>query len=185
MGLGFGKDQKRIDNICNYLSAHVLERAAIQISKETKDKILQVLVKGEQDGWGVDRMTFELGSDELSLWQLRAIIRTESLIAMQYGRNINFDNSRWQSVNVWIAAHDYRTRHSHRDMDGKTVDVRKKFEVPIYKTINEVDIQVGVDMMFGPGDPTASAGNFVNCRCTMVTVAKRDASGRLVLKVKK
>jgi uncharacterized protein with gpF-like domain len=182
MGLGFGKNQELTDSICNYLSKHLLEKAGIEISKETKEKILQALIKGEQEGWGVDKIVYHIESDELSSWLLRSVIRTESLIAMQYGQNIKADNSRWQSENVWIAAHDHRTRHSHRDMDGKKVDVGQRFAVPIYETVNGVDIQIGVDMMLGPGDPTASPENFVNCRCSMRTVAKRDENGRLILK---
>jgi uncharacterized protein with gpF-like domain len=106
------------------------------------------------------------------------IVRTESLKAMQYGQRTAQTNSRWQTQSEWIAATDHRTRHSHRDVDGDKVDEGDRFKVAIFRG----KIQMGFDMMLGPGDPHASAGNVINCRCTLATTAKRDRNGRLVAK---
>lgn len=52
----------------------------------------------------------------------------------------------------WMATHDGRTRHSHRDIDGETVGVDEEF---------------GNGLMF-PADPDGPPEEVYNCRCTLV-----------------
>jgi uncharacterized protein with gpF-like domain len=64
----------------------------------------------------------------------------------------------------WVSVRDDRTRDSgdefnHLDMDGTIVGINEKFDVD-------------GELLDYPGDPTASAGNVCNCRCTMVPVVK-------------
>ncbi|MDG4796915.1 phage minor head protein [Micromonospora sp. WMMD1082] len=58
---------------------------------------------------------------------------------------------------VWVATHDHRTRHDHRDADGQRVALDGVFMVG------------GVPLRF-PGDPAAPPGQVVSCRCTMIGV---------------
>lgn len=61
----------------------------------------------------------------------------------------------------WLATLDNRTRHSHRELDGKIVGCNEKFESIL-----------GSKMMY-PGDKEgAKPGDLYNCRCTMITVEK-------------
>jgi hypothetical protein len=55
---------------------------------------------------------------------------------------------------VWISTPDERTRTDHRGVAAVGVD--DKFNV-------------GGERLDHPGDPTASVGNIVNCRCAMAT----------------
>lgn len=57
----------------------------------------------------------------------------------------------------WIATLDTRTRPEHLAAHGQTVGVDEDFTV------------AGERIAF-PGDPRASAGNVINCRCRVVTV---------------
>lgn len=57
----------------------------------------------------------------------------------------------------WIATLDSRTRPDHLAAHGQTVGVDEPFVV-------------GGERMDYPGDPSASAGNVISCRCRMVTV---------------
>jgi hypothetical protein len=43
---------------------------------------------------------------------------------------------------------------------------------------------VGGENILYPGDGKASAGNVINCRCTIAFVGKRDADGMLIIKNK-
>lgn len=52
----------------------------------------------------------------------------------------------------WMATHDNRTRHSHRDIDGETVGIEEEF---------------GNGLMF-PADPDGPPEEVYNCRCTLV-----------------
>ncbi len=181
---GFGKNQKWIDDICYYLSEHMLEKAVVSISESTKTRILEILIKGIQEGWGVDKMAYQLESDEIAIWQARTIVRTELVIAMSVGHKIGVEESLWEHTKLWISAVDHRTRHGHLLMNGQRIDYADKFAVPIFESIDGVDVQIGVDMMEGPGDPTAHIQNLANCRCTLAVNTKRGANGRLVRKQK-
>lgn len=175
---GFGFDAEWLKEIIAYLQQHVFNRVVLPITETTRDRILAKLIEGEEKGWGVDQILKELVHPDMTVSRARTIVRTESLKALEFGHKIAGEKSRWQYVSEWIAARDHRTRHSHRIIDGEQVDEGGRFAVPIFKG----NIQIGVDLMTGPGDPQASAGNVINCRCSLVTVAKRDKNGRLVLK---
>jgi hypothetical protein len=174
----FGIDEEFLAEILAYLRDRLLSRVVLPISATTIARIREVMEIGEREGWGIDKMAFELENDGLTLKRARLIVRTESAMAMNYGRQIAKKHSRWETETEWIAANDHRTRRAHHEVDGDKVDEGKRFVVPIYKK----NKRVGFDMMTGPGDPHASAGNVCNCRCTSATTAKRDKKGRLIQK---
>lgn len=163
---GFGFNQEWAESIINYFRLYLLQKAVVPISETTREQIRQVLIDGEQNGWGTDEIARRLLESELTLWRARMIVRTESAKAAFYGRKLGRDKTPYKTVREWIAADDHRTRHSHRVVDGLKVEDNGKFSVPVYKRVGKVDIQIGVDLMEGPGDPRASKGNIINCRCT-------------------
>ena len=57
-------------------------------------------------------------------------------------------------VQEWLAAHDLRTRHAHRMLDGQRQKVGHPFEVDGYK-------------IRYPGDPNAPGYLIYHCRCTV------------------
>lgn len=175
---GFGINEELLQAILTYLRQNIIINAVLPITKSLKELILAKISEGEREGWGVDRIAREIEQADYPRWMARRVVRTESLFATRIGKDQAKITSRWELETEWIAANDHRTRHSHRDVDGKKVDEGKKFRVPIYKG----RAIIGYDMMVGPGDRTASAGNVINCRCSDVTVAKRDARGRLIAK---
>lgn len=175
---GFGNDEELLAEIIAYLNQFILNRAVIPITQTTRDIILEKLIEGEEQGLGAEEIARELESAELTIERARLIVRTEALKAMQYGQRVSSSKSRWMTESEWIAAHDARTRDSHRLVDGETVPEGGRFKVAIFQK----GIQIGFDLMAGPGDPHASAANVCNCRCTLVTVAARDKNGRLIQK---
>ena len=174
----FGFNDEFVRDILAFFNQYLLNQAILPISETTKNQILQVISEGIQKGWGADKIAMALESPELLLWRARLITRTESNKAMNFGQRLGESKSEWESVKTWIAANDHRTRHAHRLVDGITVDFTQRFLVPIYKG----KLQAGVDLMTGPGDVHASAGNICNCRCTLAFAAKRDENGRLIRK---
>jgi hypothetical protein len=188
-GIGFGFNDEFLRDILNYFARYLLNKAVLPISETMKSIILNILTEGQQNGWGADKIAMQLESDELTLTRARLIVRTESNKAMNYGQLLGESKSEWESTKKWIAANDHRTRHSHRFIDDTVIDFKDRFHVPIYKTVGGVrgkkkgiEMQIGYDLMTGPGDLHASAGNICNCRCTLSFAAKRDADGRLVRK---
>jgi uncharacterized protein with gpF-like domain len=174
----FGFNEEWAEDIITYFKLHLLEKAVYPISQTTRDQILAVLEQGQREGWGYDRIADALRDPQLLLWRARMIVRTETLIASDIGRKLAADKSEYETGKEWIAANDHRTRHSHRAVDGEVIAQDAKFAVTIYKG----NLPVGVEMMTGPGDPNASAGNVINCRCTAALVPLRDENGKLIPK---
>lgn len=175
---GSGFDAEWIRQIIEFFRYKLLNQAVLPISETTKQFILQVLEKGINEGWGVDKMAYELEHSDLTLARARMIVRTEAGKAVFNGEELAKDKTDYVVQDEWIAANDHRTRHSHHSVDGDVVDDGQKFKVPVYKG----RIQIGFEFMKGPGDPSASAGNVINCRCKRSVTAKRDENGRLILK---
>ena len=175
---GFGFNADFLREILAYFSRYLLNQVILPISETTKNQILQVISEGVEKGWGADKIANALESPELLLWRARLIVRTESNKAMNYGQRIGEAKSDWETDKTWIAANDHRTRHSHRNVDDVKIKFNEKFLVPVYKN----KLQIGYDLMDGPGDNKASAGNICNCRCTLAFSARRDENGRLIRK---
>lgn len=171
----FGFNDEWVNAIINYFKAHLLDMV-FNIAETTKQRIFDLLIKANIEGWGVDKIARELESPELTLIRSRLIVRTESVKAMRFGNDLAEQKSIWVTEKVWIAAHDHRTRHSHRDIDGETT--RGRFKVERFRG----NVLVGYDMMDGPGDKNASIENLANCRCTDARRAVRDERGRLIRK---
>jgi hypothetical protein len=71
---------------------------------------------------------------------------------------------------AWISMDDARVRPSHAAMHKVAVPADETFSVPIVKMIKGTPVPNGTEQMSGPRDMGASAGNVINCRCTMVTI---------------
>lgn len=169
----FGFSEEWTQAIIDFLNSDYLRNVA-GITNEMKDQILLVLEKGTREGWSISRIVQELQTPELIAWRARRIARTELGKAAFAGRKIAEDTNDYETEKEWIASNDHRTRSSHRSIDGEIVDSDARFQVS--------RATGGVDMMEGPGDPTASIENIVNCRCSLAIHAKRDSKGKLIPK---
>lgn len=74
----------------------------------------------------------------------------------------------------WLATEDPRTRKSHREADGQTVALHQPFVVDVVQSVGGVDVTVGTENLNFPGDPLGSAGNVINCRCSIAFVFNDD-----------
>ena len=179
---GFGFNLEWTNEILNYFRLYLLSKAVIPITETTKEFIRQILEQGEREGWGIDKMAYELTNSEISLNRARVITRTETAKAAFKGRELAYDKSPYKLTLEWIAADDHRTRHSHRQIDGVVIEDSGRFQVPVYKRVGKVDMQIGVDLMKGPGDPNAHKENVINCRCTTAERVVFDEAGDPVIK---
>ena len=81
--------------------------------------------------------------------------RTAVTGAENAGRISGFERAENMGIKMlkqWMATHDSRTRHSHRDLDGEEVEVKEEF---------------GNGLMY-PGDPDGDASETYNCRCALI-----------------
>lgn len=172
---GFGLSEEWLAALVDFFKGEYFSLVQ-NISETTKDQLFKVLSRAAEEGWSNDDTVKALKNPELIAWRARLITRTELNKGAFAGRKIAEMDSEWELEKEWIAANDHRTRHSHRAVDGDVIDVNGKFAVATPKG--------GTDYMLGPGDPTASAANLCNCRCSSATRAKRDENGRLIPKAK-
>jgi SPP1 gp7 family putative phage head morphogenesis protein len=100
-------------------------------------------------------------------WQAERIARTETTAAANYGAVQSGAVSGFVMQKRWISALDGRTRDPHAAANGQRANEKEPFNV-------------GGERMMYPGDPSASAGNVINCRCTIAVIPKRDVNGRLI-----
>ena len=132
---------------------------AEEVNETTIDKLKNKLSAGILEGESID----ELAKRVLAVYELRinssskTIARTEVLSANNAGTVFGYKQSGLVAKKEWLATRDSRTRDSHNSADGQVVAIDKKFSVN------------GEQLDF-PGDPDASAGEIINCRCTTIPV---------------
>jgi hypothetical protein len=160
----FGYNDELVKSILEYLNQYILDKLVRPVSKTTRDWVLSVIDKGIEEGKGAYEIAKEIeGSDFLKFQAIR-IVRTETVRATNVGALKAAETSPFEVVKEWIAAHDNRTRHSHRLVDGQVQDMAGRFS----------------NGLMQPGDPEAPAREVVSCRCTLAIIAKRDEDGRLI-----
>lgn len=169
---GFGFNAKWAIDLINFFAQDLLQMVS-RITDTTRNQILEVLARATAESRDFEWIENQLTSSDLLAWRARLIARTETAKAAFAGRQLANRDAEWETEKEWISANDHRTRHGHRLVDGEIIDAEARFQVQYPK---------GVDMMIGPGDPTANIANLANCRCSQALRAKRDANGRLIRK---
>ncbi len=170
------EQQSRWTYVINeYLREYGLTQLSIEITNTLREQIKVAIIKGEKQGWGIDKIVRSLNTAAFPRWMATRIVRTETNKAANTGAMVAATDAGIELVKQWVSTQDNRTRriprdqYDHLDMDGKRVGFNERFIVPSTKT---------VDAMLCPGDPAASVGNVVNCRCCVVFLPKRDGEGQ-------
>lgn len=140
------------------------------ISGTTEDRFKQIVKEqvliGENEGYSIDKIAANI-QKQLNIsnaYRAVRIARTETVSASNAGSLAGAKASNLPLKKVWLATKTGNTRHSHEDMNGVSVEMAENFNVPIYEGNN----LLGHEPMQHPGDPSGSAGNVINCRCTIV-----------------
>ena len=139
--------------------------------------IQEIIATGLNDGKAIREITTDLQklikSRRWYRWQSLRIARTETTAAANFAAVTSSRVSGVVMQKEWISSLDARTRRppeshfDHYDMNGKIVPIDEEFNVS------------GEELLF-PGDPNGSAGNVINCRCTVAQIPKRDKNGKLI-----
>lgn len=165
---------ERTTKVAEYLDG--VRNRLSNVPDETFAKITAVMDDGLRAGLSIpelrDQVADELATDlggPANAWRSRAtvIARTEALAACNAGDQMAREQlaagSGMATDKLWLATLDARTRPDHFRADGQRVPLDQPFEV-------------GGERMMFPGDPTASAGQTVNCRCTTIELDRDDPS---------
>jgi hypothetical protein len=150
-------------NILHYLesNAGVTISAVGDTSKELIQQLLrQILPQIAEQGIGGGAAQTMLRDMIASEWHQAARFRTERIVRTEVNRAANYGSiegvrSTGLAHNkVWLAAFTAHSRQAHMDAEGQSVGMDESFTV-------------GGEQLDYPGDPGGSAGNTINCLCSM------------------
>ena len=175
-----------IDMILDWLYNDGANRIRAVYSSFTND-IITIIGDAMKEGEGIDkisrRIEKSINSKNFYRWQAERIARTESTGAANFAALESGRTAGVKMQKLWISSQDSRTRRipedkfDHFDMNGTILkDLDAYFEIEGYNK--------GVVFAEGlkyPGDPRGSAGNVINCRCTLALTPQRDDDGNLIL----
>lgn len=152
--------ERDMERYLDVYGATRIAKVAETTEKRVRDIIRQQVKLGTAKGDGIDviKRNIMRSVDGMSATRATTIARTEVVGASNQGSLIGAQSSGLQLKKMWITAHNkIPPRPAHKEADGQKVDLTGLFDV-------------GGEKMNAPGDPTASAENVINCRCTVVYV---------------
>lgn len=184
-GASFGFNEEWAREAMRFLSVEGIPMIST-VTGNLRDEILQIIDEAVQEGF-LNSLSLEevikniiTRLDEYtglrSRYWAERIARTESVRGANFGAMQGARKHNFQVIKVWIAANDNRTRpspgkvsqFSHRVLDGQYQELESPFN--------------NGENIMQPGDPNASPGNTINCRCAVGFEAKRDNNGKIIRK---
>lgn len=137
-----------------------LQEALKNYSLDAKKAIRRALLNNLIQGKSLAQMAKDI---KLTVKRISSsamtIARTEGMRAINTGQFYAYEQATEQGVegvDVWSATKDAKTREDHANADGQ-----KRGEIV------EGGFDIGGEFALYPGDPNLSAGNSINCRCTL------------------
>ena len=173
---GKSKDEK--DNLTEWLDGYLIryveektgERIKV-ITNTTRERYIRTVKttvsEALAEGLSVEDIATRISqrlNNDIGYRAVR-IARTEVISASNAGSIAGARATNLALKKVWMSTKRGHTRLSHQHMDGKGVDMMDRFSVPIYDGKGNY---LGSEMLDYPGDTNGSAGNVINCRCTVV-----------------
>jgi len=147
-----------------------VDQAGLMKAKEINDttraalreKLAAEVSEGVQSGESMSKIAARIREatdgvyDNMSKNRAKVIARTETMSSVNTGE---FEVYKGEGVTKkeWLATQDDRTRDEHAAADGQIVGIDEPFIV-------------GGEALQYPGDPTGSAGEVIQCRCTVLPV---------------
>lgn len=151
-----------------WIKKHGLEKAK-EINTTTYEKLMKQLAAelaaGIEAGESIEHLSDRLLSatdgvyENMSIARAELISRTETADTVNYGQYVVYLEEGLEEKE-WLATPGSDTRDEHAQADGQIVKIDEPFIV-------------GGEQLMYPGDPNGSAGNVIQCRCTILPVIKR------------
>ena len=128
-----------------------------ELKRWNQKQIQSVMTQGILQGESIPKIAKRLAvavAEKNAYSHIRAA-RTMTTSAENAGRMDSYKRAEGMGIKMgktWLAAHDSRTRSSHREYDGMTIPLDDEF---------------AKGLKF-PGDPDAAPAEIYNCRCTLI-----------------
>jgi hypothetical protein len=191
VGFGINRELKRFDNdffsksfqesILDWVRENCGSRI-ISVSETIAKRISRLIEVSQEQGLSVVEMRkylFEkINLPGFTKWQALRIARTEVTTAANHAAEEAGENAGIMLEKFWISGKSERTRRIPRDnwdhlhMDGVSVGQFEKFTLRSKGGT--------VDNLNYPGAPGGSAGDVINCECTIAYRPMRDANGFVI-----
>lgn len=141
------------------LAADILQRSnrLRGVVDTTWNRVQEAIIDAEAEGETIDGIAKRIGQvfTQAKGYRARVIARTETVGAANAGALLGANQTGVVEKKVWLATVDHRTRSTHVEADGQTVDLKKRF-------------RVGASTLDHPGDPAGGPSEVIQCRCTML-----------------
>lgn len=164
------------EQIIQYLRQNLLQYAVVKPTETFRNALLEILEEGVTEGMSEYEIIKMLRESGFAETQSQRIVRTEVNRAANTGVLVSAQSFEYEMVKEWLSHRDARTRgrqpndkNDHYHMNEQRVNLEDDFKDP----------KSGENISH-PSAPGGSAGMVINCRCSMVTVPKRDDTGRLI-----
>lgn len=150
--------------VAEWISREALRKATM-IADTDRDDVLDAITGGLNEGLGTEEIGRRIRKvTQATPFRAATVARTETHAAATFG-SIETVRQAERELGVvmmkeWLATKDGRTRPEHLAADGQQVGTDEKFTV-------------GGEMMDRPGDPSASAGMTIACRCAIIYEEKK------------
>ena len=151
----FGSYAQQVDGFIESTTANKVK----QINETTRDNIRTEIQKGLDENKSVDEIAENIRDKRLEQTipnRAFTIARTETLTASRYGNRMAAVSSNVVKKHQWVSSRDARVRDSHKAVDGESVPLNKRYS----------------NGLMYPGDPSGSASQIINCRCTEIFETK-------------
>jgi SPP1 gp7 family putative phage head morphogenesis protein len=128
-------------------------------SDEVFDRVKSELEIGIDKGESIDKLSDRVRAEfnEIEKGAAKRIAMTETAAAYGAARQEAMEQSGVE-FKKWLTSGAATVRPTHAAANGQTVRVDEPFEV-------------GGESLSGPGDPSGSPGNVINCHCVAIAVA--------------
>jgi len=152
----------RIDRITDFIEKYGAELIK-DINETTREELKKELMEGIENGESIAQLSDRVSKVFKHAKEYRAerIARTETIRAANFGAYAGYKQGNVEQKR-WLATMDERVRDAHADADMQVRDIDDYFDV-------------GGEKLMYPGDFNGSAGNVINCRCTIEPLINQRA----------
>ena len=149
------------------IGAVAITRASATVKGFVNALVSNGIAAGDSIETITTRIRRTLASGDFPRARARVIARTETHGAATFANHETAKSLDIPDLHKrWVAILGPRTRSTHNAMNGVTVPMDEPFNVPVRGG--------GTEPMDRPGDPSASAGNVIQCRCAVLYVERDD-----------
>ena len=152
----------------SFIDVQTRQRLA-SVQKTTTLNLTKVIAKGVDEGLSNNEIAKKLRrlGKRVSKTQALRIARTETHAAFNKSNDAAIEGTGRKFIRQWATTLDERTRRKPPDkFDHAKANKQKRAQ--------RAPFDVGGQKLMFPGDPSASAGNVINCRCVLLYLTDKS-----------